>query len=144
MQDRLLCEAYSDNTTMLWYCGLILNFCPLSDYFVSKIGTCSCCSLFMMLYAVQMLFLGLALLIAARPGLDNPGCYRDGLDFFRGICEGMALVLFLGELFITIFILFTYVVACICSIYSCMSYVGALYQYVRIYILQKFYIPVQV
>ena len=65
----------------------------------------------MMLYAVQMLFFGLALLIAARPGLDNPGCYRDGWDFFRGICEGMALVLFLGELFIAILALFKYVVA---------------------------------
>ena len=52
-----------------------------------------------MWYAVKMLFFGLALLIAARPGLDNPGCYRDGWDLFRGICEGMAVTIFLEELF---------------------------------------------
>ena len=31
-----------------------------------------------MAYAVRMLFFGLALLIAAQPDLDNPGCYRNG------------------------------------------------------------------
>ena len=45
-----------------------------------------------------MLFFGLALLIAARPDLDNPGCYRDGWDYFRGVCEGIALILFLFKL----------------------------------------------
>ena len=67
--------------------------------------------MFLMLYAVQMLFLGLALLIAARPGLDNPGCYRDGWDLFRGICEGMAFVIFLGVLLLAITDLLRYVAA---------------------------------
>ena len=85
----------------------------------------------LMLYAVQMLFFGLALFIGARPGLDNPGCYRDGWDLFRGICEGIAFVIYLGELFMGIFGLFGYVVASgICSIYCWVSYVGALSQYV--------------
>ena len=85
-----------------------------------------------MLYAVRMLFLGLALLIAARPGLDNPGCYRDGWDFFRGICEGMTFVLILLSLFSLSLVLLWYVDASgICTIYSCMPYVGALSQYVR-------------
>ena len=84
----------------------------------------------LMLYAVQMLFFGLALLIAARPGLDNPGCYRDGWDVFRGICEGMTFVIYLGQLALVTFVLITYVAASgIRSIYSCMSYVGALSQY---------------
>ena len=51
-------------------------------------------SLSLLLYAVRMLFFGLALLIAARPDLDNPGCYRDGWDYFRGICEGISMILF--------------------------------------------------
>ena len=94
---------------------------------ISKIDTCSCCSVFLMLYAVRMLFLGLALLIAARPGLDNPGCYRDGWDLFRGICEGMAILLIVGPLLSLIMGLFWYVAASgICSIYSCMPYVGVL------------------
>ena len=45
-----------------------------------------------------MLFFGLALLIAARPDLDNPGCYRDGWDYFRGVCEGISIILFLVKL----------------------------------------------
>ena len=47
-----------------------------------------------MVYAFRMLFFGLALLIAARPDLDNPGCYRDGWDYFRGVCEGISLLCF--------------------------------------------------
>ena len=45
-----------------------------------------------------MLFFGLALLIAARPDLDNPGCYRDGWDYFRGVCEGISLLFFLFKI----------------------------------------------
>ena len=45
-----------------------------------------------------MLFFGLALLIAARPDLDNPGCYKDGWDYFRGVCEGISLIFFLFKL----------------------------------------------
>ena len=76
-----------------------------------------------MWYAVKMLFFGLALLIAARPGLDNPGCYRDGWDLFRGICEGMAVTIFLEELFLGLMGLLWYAAASgICSIYSCMPY----------------------
>ena len=45
-----------------------------------------------------MLFFGLALLIAARPDLDNPGCYRDGWDYFRGICEGISILFFLFKI----------------------------------------------
>ena len=55
-------------------------------------------SLSLMVYAVRMLFFGLALLIAARPDLDNPGCYRNGLDYFRGICEGISLLFFLFKI----------------------------------------------
>ena len=85
-----------------------------------------------MLYVVRMLFLGLALLIAARPGLDNPGCYRDGWDFFRGICEGITFVLILWALFSMSMALVWYVAASgICSIYCWMPYVGALSQYIR-------------
>ena len=50
------------------------------------------------LYAVRMLFFGLALLIAARPDLDNPGCYRDGWDYFRGICEGISIIFFVYKI----------------------------------------------
>ena len=99
-----------------------------------------------MLYAVQMLFFGLALLIAARPGLDNPGCYRDGWDIFRGICEGMALIFFLGSLLLNTTALVSGIWHCygmlphgICSIYSCMPYVGALFKYVRIYRMKVWY-----
>ena len=55
-------------------------------------------SLSFIVYVLRMLFFGLALLIAARPDLDNPGCYRDGWDYFRGVCEGIALILFLFKL----------------------------------------------
>ena len=79
-----------------------------------------------------MLFLGLALLIAARPGLDNPGCYRDIWDLFRGICEGMAFVLLLGSLFLLILTLLRYVAALgICSMCMWLHIICALFQYVR-------------
>ena len=108
-------------------------FCPLSGFFV-KIDTCSCCSKDLMYYAVRMLFLGLALLIAARPGLDNPGCYKDGWDIFRGICEGITFVLLLSSLFV-LFCLWYVVASGLCSIYiaACHTYVGALSQYVCMY-----------
>ena len=132
MQDGFICEAYSDNTTILYNVDSFLNCCPLSGFFVSKIDTRSCCSIFLMYYVVRMLFFGLALLIAARPGLDNPGCYRDGWDIFRGICEGITFVLLLGSLFVLILALLWYVAASgICSIYSCLPYVGVLSQYVH-------------
>ena len=89
-------------------------------------------STYLMLYATQMLFFGLALLIAARPGLDNPGCYRDGWDLFRGICEGMAFSIFLGELFLFIVVLCRYVVAsgtyvfyiCVAACYMCVCFLN--------------------
>ena len=52
-------------------------------------------SLSFVVYVLRMLFFGLALLIAARPDLDNPGCYRNGWDYFRGVCEGISLLFFL-------------------------------------------------
>ena len=58
----------------------------------------NCLSRSSVVYAVRMLFFGLALLIAARPDLDNPGCYRDGWDYFRAICEAISLVFFLFNL----------------------------------------------
>ena len=58
----------------------------------------NCFSRSAVVYAVRMLFFGLALLIAARPDLDNPGCYRDGWDYFRGICEGISIAFFLFNL----------------------------------------------
>ena len=74
------------------YCAIIFTYC-------CDIVTCSCpLSFSFMVYAVRMLFFGLALLIAARPDLDNPGCYRDGWDYFRGICEGISIIFFLFKL----------------------------------------------
>ena len=64
-----------------------------------------------MVYAVRMLFFGLALLIAARPDLDNPGCYRDGWDYFRGVCEGISIIFFLFKLGDEIQEIFRYVAA---------------------------------
>ena len=52
-----------------------------------------------MVYALCMLFFGLALLVAARPNLDNPGCYRDGWDITRGVCEGISLLFSLYMIF---------------------------------------------
>ena len=52
-----------------------------------------------MVYSLRMLFFGLALLIAARPDLDNPGCYRDGWDYFRGVCEAISLLFFLSKIY---------------------------------------------
>ena len=51
-----------------------------------------------MVYAVRMMLFGVALLIAARPDLDNPGCYRDGWDYFRAICEVITILLFLFKI----------------------------------------------
>ena len=65
----------------------------------------------MIVYAVRMLFFGLSLLIAARPDLDNPGCYRDGWDYFRGVCEGISIILFLVKLGDLIYGMFRYVTA---------------------------------
>ena len=45
-------------------------------------------------YAARMVLFGLALLIAARPDLDNPGCYRETWDGLRGICEIISLIFF--------------------------------------------------
>ena len=36
-----------------------------------------------------------ALIIAARPDLDNPGCYRTSLDYFRLFLEVVSLFYFL-------------------------------------------------
>jgi hypothetical protein len=47
------------------------------------------------MYMVRMLLFSFALIIAARPDLDNPGCYRNGWDILRGILEGLSLILFL-------------------------------------------------
>ena len=47
------------------------------------------------IYATRMLLFTFALVIAARPDLDNPGCYRNGWDIVRGIFEGLSLILFL-------------------------------------------------
>ena len=55
-------------------------------------------SLSFVVYVLRMLFFGLALLIAARPDLDNPGCYRVGWDYFRGVCEGISLLFFLFKI----------------------------------------------
>ena len=56
-------------------------------------------SLSFVVYVLRMLFFGLALLIAARPDLDNPGCYRNGWDIARGICEGISLLFFLTKIY---------------------------------------------
>ena len=68
-------------------------------------------------YAARMFFFGLALLIAARPDLDNPGCYRDGLwDSIRGICEVISLVFFVYKL-VNEVLLIKRLADCIISIY---------------------------
>ena len=87
------------------YCAIIFTYC-------CDIVTCSCpLSFSFMVYAVRMLFFGLALLIAARPDLDNPGCYRDGWDYFRGVCEGISIIFFLFKLGDEIQEIFRYVAA---------------------------------
>ena len=73
-----------------------------------------CFSRSAVVYAVRMLFFGLALLIAARPDLDNPGCYRDGWDYFRGICEGISIAFFLFNLVNEILEMIRYVTEFMC------------------------------
>ena len=51
-------------------------------------------------------------LIAARPDLDNPGCYRDGWDYFRGICEGISVGFFIFSLVNEILEMLRYVTEC--------------------------------
>ena len=75
-----------------------------------------------------MLFFGLALLIAARPDLDNPGCYRDGWDYFRAICEAISLVFFLFNLVSEIHEMIRYVyeyVVAIVSTFHCSAWYSA-------------------
>ena len=56
----------------------------------------SCYRLSFLGYSLRMLVFGLAILIAARPDLDNPGCYnRSGWDIVRGILEGISMLFFL-------------------------------------------------
>ena len=75
-----------------------------------------------------MLFFGLALLIAARPDLDNPGCYRDGWDYFRGICEGISILFFLFKIGDEILEMIRYCIYVTASL--CISHVscGIVYQ----------------
>ena len=42
-----------------------------------------------------MIMFGAALFIAARPELDNPGCYVNGWDYARGVFEVLSLIIFL-------------------------------------------------
>ena len=44
-----------------------------------------------------MLVFAMALFIAARPDLDNPGCYRNGWDVIRCILEVLSLIIFLAR-----------------------------------------------
>ena len=76
----------------------------------------NCLSRSSVVYAVRMLFFGLALLIAARPDLDNPGCYRDGWDYFRGICEAISLMFFLFNLVSEILEMIRYVWLHLCTL----------------------------
>ena len=82
-----------------------------------------------MVYAVRMLFFGLALLIAARPDLDNPGCYRDGWDYFRAVCEVISLLCFFVMVATEIQEMHKYVAARYGSMYLllhiAMVYIGA-------------------
>ena len=77
-------------------------------------------------YALRMLFFTLALLIAARPDLDNPGCYRNGWDYFRGACEGISLIFFVAKIIdemlemlrcVTALFMHLYTLACLASDY---------------------------
>ena len=67
-----------------------------------------------------MMFFGLALLIAARPDLDNPGCHRDGWYFVRGICEGISLLFFFYMLFEEIFHIIRLIVNIAISVCWCL------------------------
>ena len=44
-----------------------------------------------------MLVFAMALFIAARPDLDNPGCYRNGWDVIRCILEVISLLIFFAR-----------------------------------------------
>ena len=46
-------------------------------------------------FLVRMSIFATALIIAARPDLDNPGCYRNGLDYFRLALEVITLICFI-------------------------------------------------
>ena len=46
-------------------------------------------------FLVRMTIFATALIIAARPDLDNPGCYRNGLDYFRLALEVITLICFI-------------------------------------------------
>ena len=70
-----------------------LSFLSLSPYYVHCPS--HSCRFLVTLYSIRMLMFGAALFIAARPGLDNPGCYRNGWDYARGVFEGISLIIFL-------------------------------------------------
>ena len=46
-------------------------------------------------FLVRMAIFAAALIIAARPDLDNPGCYRNSLDYFRLVLEVISLICFI-------------------------------------------------
>ena len=46
-----------------------------------------------------MLVFTLALLIAARPDLDNPGCYRNSWDWARLVFEILSFLYFVWKLY---------------------------------------------
>jgi ankyrin repeat protein len=55
------------------------------------------------MYIVRMLLFTAALFIAARPDLDNPGCYRNGWDTLRIVLEALSLIWFLFKAFFQCF-----------------------------------------
>ena len=63
-------------------------------YFYYTILLCYCRRSFIW-FLVRMAIFAAALIIAARPDLDNPGCYRNSLDYFRLVLEVISLICFI-------------------------------------------------
>ena len=53
--------------------------------------------------------LTLALGIAARPSLVDPRHYQHGLDIFRGVCEGITLLIVLINILTEVYLFIWYI-----------------------------------
>ena len=86
------CILLPFNVLYVYHFSFSFNYTSLSV--CAYLGPPVCRFLFA-LYLLRMVIFGAALFIAARPDLDNPGCYRNGWDYARGVFEGISFIYFL-------------------------------------------------
>ena len=89
---------------MLSDCCYVINGISLFDTYSGKLATTIhyisnlfCCRSHLAFYIIHTVIMILALLIAARKA--NPLAYDEGVDIFRGICEGFLVLLFLYDVY---------------------------------------------